>query len=141
MLKRCSDGIGLGSWGNPKVESRSPWLTRFPKEVLLFCPISWHKFVVFAWRTKMGVMSRRVLPACGYLCCFCPSLRTRSRQPVKRYKKLLTDAFPRSPVSFLSNQETCIVLSFMAFGVEASFQNCCGCASLCQIIFCLLIFT
>ncbi|RRT41290.1 hypothetical protein B296_00053163 [Ensete ventricosum] len=45
----------------------------------------------------MGVMSRRVLPACGYLCCFCPSLRTRSRQPVKRYKKLLTDAFPRSP--------------------------------------------
>ncbi|RWW21537.1 hypothetical protein GW17_00014303 [Ensete ventricosum] len=45
----------------------------------------------------MGVISRRVLPACGYLCCFCPSLRTRSRQPVKRYKKLLTDAFPRSP--------------------------------------------
>ncbi|RZS11017.1 hypothetical protein BHM03_00042270, partial [Ensete ventricosum] len=47
----------------------------------------------------MGVISRRVLPACGYLCCFCPSLRTRSRQPVKRYKKLLTDAFPRSPIA------------------------------------------
>ncbi|URD74559.1 hypothetical protein MUK42_09585 [Musa troglodytarum] len=45
----------------------------------------------------MGVMSRRVLPACGNLCCFCPSLRARSRQPVKRYKKLLTDVFPRSP--------------------------------------------
>ncbi|WOL03662.1 hypothetical protein Cni_G12382 [Canna indica] len=45
----------------------------------------------------MGVMSRRVLPACGSLCCFCPSLRARSRQPVKRYKKLLTDVFPRSP--------------------------------------------
>ncbi|OVA06282.1 hypothetical protein BVC80_8399g4 [Macleaya cordata] len=44
----------------------------------------------------MGVMSRRVLPACGNLCFFCPSLRARSRQPVKRYKKLLSDIFPRS---------------------------------------------
>ncbi|XP_072964506.1 protein SEMI-ROLLED LEAF 2 isoform X2 [Typha angustifolia] len=44
----------------------------------------------------MGVMSRRVLPACGSLCIFCPSLRARSRQPVKRYKKLLGDIFPRS---------------------------------------------
>ncbi|XP_062173237.1 protein SEMI-ROLLED LEAF 2 isoform X3 [Alnus glutinosa] len=39
----------------------------------------------------MGVMSRRVVPACGNLCFFCPSMRARSRQPVKRYKKLLTD--------------------------------------------------
>ncbi|PWA54840.1 armadillo-type fold protein [Artemisia annua] len=31
------------------------------------------------------------------LCCFCPGLRTRSRQPVKRYKKLIADIFPRSP--------------------------------------------
>ncbi|KAG0476693.1 hypothetical protein HPP92_013534 [Vanilla planifolia] len=44
----------------------------------------------------MGVMSRRVMPACGSLCCFCPSLRARSRQPVKRYKKLISDVFPRS---------------------------------------------
>ncbi|CAI9762848.1 unnamed protein product [Fraxinus pennsylvanica] len=44
----------------------------------------------------MGVMSRRVVPACGNLCFFCPSLRARSRQPVKRYKKLLSDIFPRS---------------------------------------------
>ncbi|GAB4850744.1 hypothetical protein Ancab_030044 [Ancistrocladus abbreviatus] len=44
----------------------------------------------------MGVMSRRVVPACGNLCCFCPSLRARSRQPVKRYKKLIGDIFPRS---------------------------------------------
>uniref|UniRef100_A0A1D1Z4X0 Protein EFR3 n=1 Tax=Anthurium amnicola TaxID=1678845 RepID=A0A1D1Z4X0_9ARAE len=44
----------------------------------------------------MGVMSRRVLPVCGNLCFFCPSLRARSRQPVKRYKKLLADSFPRS---------------------------------------------
>ncbi|KAB1213316.1 hypothetical protein CJ030_MR5G003614 [Morella rubra] len=39
----------------------------------------------------MGVMSRRVVPACGNLCFFCPSLRARSRQPVKRYKKMLAD--------------------------------------------------
>ncbi|KAL2530073.1 ARM repeat superfamily protein [Forsythia ovata] len=44
----------------------------------------------------MGVMSRRVVPACGNLCFFCPSMRARSRQPVKRYKKLLSDIFPRS---------------------------------------------
>ncbi|KAI4324302.1 hypothetical protein L6164_023854 [Bauhinia variegata] len=38
----------------------------------------------------------RVVPACGNLCFFCPSLRARSRQPVKRYKKLLADIFPRN---------------------------------------------
>ncbi|CAN0858049.1 Protein SEMI-ROLLED LEAF 2 [Linum grandiflorum] len=43
----------------------------------------------------MGVMSRRILPACGNLCCLCPSLRASSRQPVKRYKKLLADIFPK----------------------------------------------
>ncbi|KAI3746591.1 hypothetical protein L6452_09026 [Arctium lappa] len=45
---------------------------------------------------KMGVMSRRVLPLCSNLCFCCPALRARSRQPVKRYKKLLADIFPRS---------------------------------------------
>lgn len=44
----------------------------------------------------MGVVSRRVVPVCGNLCFFCPSMRARSRQPVKRYKKLLADIFPRS---------------------------------------------
>ncbi|XP_071739932.1 protein SEMI-ROLLED LEAF 2-like [Rutidosis leptorrhynchoides] len=44
----------------------------------------------------MGVMSRRVLPVCSYLCVCCPSLRARSRHPVKRYKNLLADIFPRS---------------------------------------------
>ncbi|XVF37729.1 hypothetical protein REPUB_Repub20aG0034800 [Reevesia pubescens] len=44
----------------------------------------------------MGVMSRRVVPACGNLCFFCPSMRASSRQPVKRYKKLLSDIFPRN---------------------------------------------
>ncbi|KAK9016467.1 hypothetical protein V6N11_078963 [Hibiscus sabdariffa] len=42
-----------------------------------------------------GVISRRVLPACGSLCTFCPSLRARSRQPVKRYKRLIAEIFPR----------------------------------------------
>ncbi|KAL7601180.1 hypothetical protein Lser_V15G26308 [Lactuca serriola] len=44
-----------------------------------------------------GLVSRQVLPACGSLCFFCPALTTRSRQPVKRYKKLISDIFPRSP--------------------------------------------
>ncbi|PKI40067.1 hypothetical protein CRG98_039520 [Punica granatum] len=44
-----------------------------------------------------GVISRQVLPACGSLCFFCPAMRARSRQPVKRYKKLISDIFPRSP--------------------------------------------
>ncbi|XP_061990163.1 protein SEMI-ROLLED LEAF 2 isoform X2 [Rosa rugosa] len=47
----------------------------------------------------MGVVSRRVVPACGSLCFFCPSLRARSRQPVKRYKKLLAEIFPRNQFS------------------------------------------
>ncbi|GMY18935.1 protein SEMI-ROLLED LEAF 2 isoform X1 [Fagus crenata] len=42
-----------------------------------------------------GVISRQVLPACGGLCFFCPAMRARSRQPVKRYKKLIADIFPR----------------------------------------------
>ncbi|KAI3864332.1 hypothetical protein MKX03_026905, partial [Papaver bracteatum] len=45
----------------------------------------------------MGVISRDVVPACGNLCYLCPAMRPRSRQPLKRYKKLLADIFPRSP--------------------------------------------
>ncbi|TKW18256.1 hypothetical protein SEVIR_5G420200v4 [Setaria viridis] len=45
----------------------------------------------------MGVMSRRVLPACSSLCYFCPSLRARSRQPVKRYKKIISDIYQLPP--------------------------------------------
>ncbi|CAN1316766.1 Protein SEMI-ROLLED LEAF 2 [Linum perenne] len=45
----------------------------------------------------MGAISRTIFPACESLCFFCPSLRTRSRHPLKRYKKLLSDIFPRSP--------------------------------------------
>ncbi|XP_042053814.1 protein SEMI-ROLLED LEAF 2-like isoform X2 [Salvia splendens] len=43
-----------------------------------------------------GVVSRQVLPACGNLCFLCPAMRARSRQPVKRYKKLISDIFPKS---------------------------------------------
>ncbi|CAH9068637.1 unnamed protein product [Cuscuta epithymum] len=47
-------------------------------------------------RIVSGVISRQVLPACGSLCFFCPAMRARSRQPVKRYKKLISDIFPKS---------------------------------------------
>jgi len=43
-------------------------------------------------------MSRRVLPACSSLCYFCPSLRARSRQPVKRYKKIISEIYQLPPV-------------------------------------------
>ncbi|KAM0903532.1 hypothetical protein ACQ4PT_018584 [Festuca glaucescens] len=46
-----------------------------------------------------GVVSRKVLPACGGLCYFCPSLRARSRQPVKRYKKILAEIFPATQIT------------------------------------------
>ncbi|KAM7262533.1 hypothetical protein ACFE04_000216 [Oxalis oulophora] len=46
---------------------------------------------------SMGVVSRSVVPACGTLCYCCPALRPRSRQPVKRYKKMLRDIFPKYP--------------------------------------------
>ncbi|KAK3034057.1 hypothetical protein RJ639_034282 [Escallonia herrerae] len=45
----------------------------------------------------MGYISRKIFPACGNLCVCCPALRSRSRQPVKRYKKLLAGIFPKSP--------------------------------------------
>ncbi|KAJ4955982.1 hypothetical protein NE237_012765 [Protea cynaroides] len=44
----------------------------------------------------MGFISRRVLPVCGSMCVCCPAFRSRSRQPVKRYKKLLAEIFPKS---------------------------------------------
>ncbi|CAN6232268.1 unnamed protein product [Urochloa humidicola] len=45
---------------------------------------------------SMGIVSREMLPACDKLCFICPSLGTRSRHPVKRYKKLLAEIFPRT---------------------------------------------
>ncbi|KAM1442632.1 hypothetical protein ACFX1T_010187 [Malus domestica] len=45
----------------------------------------------------MGVISRKLFPACESMCICCPAMRSRSRQPVKRYKKLLAEIFPKSP--------------------------------------------
>ncbi|XP_022960135.1 uncharacterized protein LOC111460970 isoform X2 [Cucurbita moschata] len=42
------------------------------------------------------VSGQVMLPVCEALCFFCPALRARSRHPIKRYKKLLADIFPRS---------------------------------------------
>ncbi|KAJ1703700.1 hypothetical protein LUZ63_003479 [Rhynchospora breviuscula] len=47
-------------------------------------------------RKVSGVVSRKVMPVCGKLCYLCPGFRSRSRQPVKRYKKILASIFPRS---------------------------------------------
>ncbi|KAH9710217.1 hypothetical protein KPL70_013430 [Citrus sinensis] len=44
----------------------------------------------------MGVISRKMLPACESFCFFCPELKARSRHPVKWYKKLLAEIFSRS---------------------------------------------
>ncbi|KAM0954487.1 putative armadillo-like helical protein [Dioscorea sansibarensis] len=44
----------------------------------------------------MGFISRKLLPACGNICVCCPALRPSSRRPVKRYKKLLAEIFPKS---------------------------------------------
>lgn len=54
-------------------------------------------FCILKMSVISGVISRQVLPACGSLCFFCPAMRARSRQPVKRYKKLIADIFPRNP--------------------------------------------
>ncbi|KAK7257871.1 hypothetical protein RIF29_32166 [Crotalaria pallida] len=58
-------------------------------------------------RRRMGVMSRRVVaPACDNLiCCICPSLQPSSRQPVKRYNKLLSDIFPRNQEAELNDRK------------------------------------
>ncbi|WVZ69371.1 hypothetical protein U9M48_018168 [Paspalum notatum var. saurae] len=53
-------------------------------------------FVGLITLMSMGMVSREMLPACERLCFICPSLRTRSRHPVKRYKKLLAEIFPRT---------------------------------------------
>uniref|UniRef100_A0A3Q7EJ49 Cyclin-like domain-containing protein n=1 Tax=Solanum lycopersicum TaxID=4081 RepID=A0A3Q7EJ49_SOLLC len=51
----------------------------------------------------MGI-SHQIMPACDQLCVCCPAMRTRSRQPVKRYKKLISDSFPRSPITTVLEQ-------------------------------------
>ncbi|OIW11456.1 hypothetical protein TanjilG_26822 [Lupinus angustifolius] len=55
--------------------------------------------------TISGVVSRQLLPACGTLCFFCPAMRARSRQPVKRYKRLIADIFPRNQEEGLNDRK------------------------------------
>ncbi|XP_048637622.1 protein SEMI-ROLLED LEAF 2-like [Brassica napus] len=45
----------------------------------------------------MGFISRTVFPACERVFVCCPALGPRSLHPVKRYKILLLDIFPKSP--------------------------------------------
>ncbi|XP_072974756.1 protein SEMI-ROLLED LEAF 2 isoform X1 [Typha angustifolia] len=44
----------------------------------------------------MGFISRKLFPSCGSMCVCCPALRPSSRRPVKRYKKLLAEIFPKT---------------------------------------------
>ncbi|EEF49964.1 conserved hypothetical protein [Ricinus communis] len=53
-------------------------------------------FLVYQKFPEMGFVSRKIFPACESMCVCCPALRSRSRQPVKRYKKLLAEIFPKS---------------------------------------------
>ncbi|XP_030967351.1 uncharacterized protein LOC115987882 [Quercus lobata] len=48
---------------------------------------------------KMGLISRKIFPTCESMCVCCPALRSSSRQPVKRYKKLLAEIFPKSLIA------------------------------------------
>ncbi|TYI40100.1 hypothetical protein ES332_A02G139800v1 [Gossypium tomentosum] len=49
-------------------------------------------------RTKWRWQRRRkVFPACESMCVCCPALRSRSRQPIKHCKKLLSEISPKSP--------------------------------------------
>ncbi|KAG0492014.1 hypothetical protein HPP92_005051 [Vanilla planifolia] len=43
----------------------------------------------------MGFISRNFLPACENVCLCCPALKPSSRRPVKRYKKMLSEIFPK----------------------------------------------
>ncbi|KAI8556998.1 hypothetical protein RHMOL_Rhmol05G0299600 [Rhododendron molle] len=49
---------------------------------------------------RMGFISRKIFPACGSMCVCCPAMRSSSRRPVKRYKKLLAEIFPKSSFKF-----------------------------------------
>lgn len=49
------------------------------------------------WKKMDVVVKPVMMPAIDTLCICCPAMRPRSRHPVKRYKKLLADIFPRAP--------------------------------------------
>lgn len=85
--------LSEGPWrSNCNLIRGSGFYTHWPF-LLLFIPF------LFVY-CRMGVISRKIFPACESMCVCCPALRSRSRQPVKRYKKLLAEIFPKTPVSF-----------------------------------------
>lgn len=55
-------------------------------------------YIFFSRSDPMGFVSRKLFPSCGSMCVCCPALRPSSRRPVKRYKKLLAEIFPKTLV-------------------------------------------
>ena len=68
--------------------------------LIIFCFCFFFFLCKNIWR-EMGLISRKLFPACESMCVCCPALRSSSRQPVKRYRKLLSEIFPKSLVSIL----------------------------------------
>ncbi|XP_057722578.1 protein SEMI-ROLLED LEAF 2-like isoform X1 [Arachis stenosperma] len=62
----------------------------------------------------MGFISRKIFPACCRMCVCCPALRSSSRQPVKRYRKLLADIFPKSPDELPSERKIAKLCEYAA---------------------------
>uniref|UniRef100_A0A0E0KCU2 Uncharacterized protein n=1 Tax=Oryza punctata TaxID=4537 RepID=A0A0E0KCU2_ORYPU len=54
----------------------------------------------------MGFMSTKLFPSCESMCVCCPALRPSSRRPVKRYKKLLAEIFPKTPIAKFLEQRS-----------------------------------
>ncbi|CAI0459642.1 unnamed protein product, partial [Linum tenue] len=56
----------------------------------------------------------KIIPSCGTMCVCCPALRSTFRQPVKRYKKLLADIFPKSPDAPPNERKTAKLCEYAA---------------------------
>ncbi|GJN31263.1 hypothetical protein PR202_gb19643 [Eleusine coracana subsp. coracana] len=54
----------------------------------------------------MGFLPAKLLPSCESMCVCCPALRPSSRRPVKRYKKLLAEIFPKTPIAKFLEQRS-----------------------------------
>ncbi|EMS54754.1 Protein EFR3-like protein A [Triticum urartu] len=54
----------------------------------------------------MGFMGAKLFPSCESMCVCCPALRPSSRRPVKRYKKLLAEIFPKTPIAKFLEQRS-----------------------------------
>ncbi|KAM3229210.1 hypothetical protein ACQJBY_060236 [Aegilops geniculata] len=54
----------------------------------------------------MGFVGAKLFPSCESMCVCCPALRPSSRRPVKRYKKLLAEIFPKTPIAKFLEQRS-----------------------------------